>query len=127
MRNYAFFNNFDLKNYIRKYKAIIITIIGNDLIKLETTFSTKIISELDNIVPKDFYKVNRKLRNHIHYVDEIVPLSKKEEEKLDKYQNIYLNYLYEKIIKNIDINIDVECIAMTKAVQECRKKNMSFD
>lgn len=119
--------NFDLKNYLRKYKAIVISIIGNDLMCLKTPFSSKIITELDNILPGDFYRINRKLRNHIHYVEEILPLSIKEEEILDKYQTLYLNYVYENILKNIDIEIDRECIAMSKAVQECRSKNMSVE
>ena len=35
--------NFDLKNYLRKYKAIVIAIIGNDLMCLKTPFSTNLI------------------------------------------------------------------------------------
>lgn len=119
--------NFDLKNYFRKYKSIIICIIGKDLMSLNSSYSKKLISYLDNKLPNNFYSINRKLRDHIHYVEKIIPLSKSEEKMLDKLQNIYINFLYDNIIKNLNIDIDNECLAMTKAVKECQDKNMSVD
>lgn len=120
-------NIFDiyLPNYIRKLKAIIITIVGNDLIKAKTKFSTNICLELECIIEnKDFYKINRKLRNNCHYKN-ISNFSTEEIKVLDCYQKKYLDCINKCFNDSLFIDINEECINMTNFLKACSKKGLS--
>lgn len=87
---------------------------------------------------KDANKCDKLLNNKSIFLDVNVMCENKEAQcliinldwkicALDKFQKIYINFLYDNIIKNLNIDIDNECLAMTKAVKECQDKNMSVD
>lgn len=122
-------NIFDiyLTNYIRKLKAIVISIVGNDLIKLETNFTKYICKGLEELIDyKDFYKINRKLRNNCHYKD-ISNLSAEDIKILDIYQDKYLRFLDSNFKDNFFVDIDDECIRMTNFLKACREEGLSKD
>jgi len=114
-----------LPNYIRKLRAIIITIVGNDLVNLKTDFAKRICLELEELISnEDFYKINRKLRNNCHYKN-ISNLSTEEIKTLDFYQEKYLKYLNKQFNNNLFIDLNEECVVMTNFLKACRKKGLS--
>lgn len=118
-----FFIKFE--NYIRKIKALFIDIIGNDLMKMETSYSADLLKSInDNINEKNFFVLNRKLRNNVHYVQTTI-LSNDELKIVNKNQDIYINLLIDSFSRHIFIDIDSECIQMTNFTKECERKGLS--
>lgn len=116
---------FNLNRYIKKIKALIITIIGNDLQKMNTLFSKELLQEInDKITNQDFFKINRALRNNIHYSN-IRILNKNENEILDINQNIYLKIIENAMIENLYVDIDSECEQMTNFLRACSEQGLS--
>ena len=63
-------SNLEIKNYILKIKSLIIDILGNDILKLNTDFVKKIRLDIKKEIEDhnpDFFMINRKIRNNIHY------------------------------------------------------------
>lgn len=119
--------SFNAKDYLRKVKAVIINLLGKDLLEMKTEYSNSILSEFSNkILEPDFYKINRKARGNIHYA-KIINLSDVEKEILDKYQDEYLNILIESFDKNIKLVIDDETITLTGFLNECNAKGISIE
>lgn len=119
------FIDFSMNGYFRKYKASIIEIVGKELLEMETTFSTGVLQNLENnIQEKDFFQINRKLRNNLHYVS-TYNFSSDEINIIDKYQDIYLMTLIKAILSNINIDVDQECCTMTGFLEDCIKKGIS--
>lgn len=117
--------NFDLKKYLRKYKAIIIDIIGNDLMGLKSDFSNNILKRLElEVTEPNFYIINRKLRDNIHYTN-ISILNDEEIQMLDKFQDKYLNALATIMSNNITIDIGDDDILMTNFVKAFQEKGMT--
>lgn len=115
------------KDYLRKVKAILISILGKDLLEMETEYSNIILSELSNkILEPNFYKINRKARGNIHYA-KIINLSSREKEILDKYQDQYLNIIVKSFDKNIKIVIDDETVTLTGFLEDCKVKGISIE
>lgn len=115
----------DFKTFFRKYKAIIICIIGDELRNMDTLFAENIKDDIQNKVDnEDFWSVNRKLRNNIHYVKTEV-MTNEELEMIDRYQTVYIDVLKEHLEKNIYIDIDKECKTMTGFLKSCQDKGMS--
>ncbi|MDD4796087.1 MAG: hypothetical protein PHG03_06040 [Bacilli bacterium] len=116
--------NLEFKTYLRKYKSLIIDIIGNDLMKINTSNSKIIIDKINKkITNKNFYAVNRKLRNNVHYTN-ITSLTDDEIQILDYNQNNYLLIITSFFEKSINIDIDDESIMMTNFLKCCREKGM---
>lgn len=102
------------KNFIRKYKAIIIETLGNDLKNPKSNYLLTLCSKIDtDIKMNDFFKINRKLRDNVHY-DNIEKLSEREISCLNKYQNIYLKIMLDSFNENLYVKIDKEDINMTR-------------
>lgn len=118
---------FNFKNYIRKIKALIIVIVGNDLQKMNTKFSNKLLEQINcKITNKNFFVINRTLRNNVHYSKTTI-LNNNEIDILDENQDIYLSILYNAIIEEININIDNECKQMTLFLKECKLQGLTED
>lgn len=118
--------NLDFKNYIRKYKSIVICIVGDELLKMNTKFSNNILVEINHKVDKKFYSINRRMRDNIHY-SEISIFSKDEIDFLDKNQNIYLDIIYKHFVDNMNLDINDDDILMTNFLICCREKGLTHD
>lgn len=87
--------HFDSTIFMRKIKAIIMEMMWNDKQTDENnSIIDKIFEKNEKSIAGDFYHINRKCRNNLHYCDYNC-LSKKDNEILDKYQNKYLNNIIE--------------------------------
>lgn len=76
---------FDIKAFMRKYRAVVICIIGSELKAMHTEFAQGIQTELQNVIGNGtFWRINRKLRNNIHYQRTEV-LTESEIDTLDKF------------------------------------------
>ena len=117
--------NFDLKKYLRKYKAIIIDIIGKDLMGIKSDFSRNILKKLElKITEPNFYIINRKLRDNIHYTN-ISILNEEEIQILDKFQDKYLKELATVMSNNIAIDVSEDDIIMTNFIKAFQEKGMT--
>lgn len=116
---------FDIKAFIRKYKAAVICIIGSELDTMNTKFAQRIQAEIQSkIGDGTFQRINRKLRNNIHYQRTEV-LTDKEIDMLDKFQTVYYEIIINHFKENIFIDIDKECKTMTGFLKACQNKGMS--
>ena len=114
-----------LTKFFRKYKALIIEIIGEELKNMDTVFSNNIKSSLDaHITNKKFWTLNRTLRNNLHYV-KTQSLTQDELKVVDQYQPIYLSIINTHILKELNIKVDKECITMTNFLKACQRKGLS--
>lgn len=120
-------SNLEIKNYILKIKSLIIDILGNDILKLNTDFVKKIRLDIKKEIEDhnpDFFMINRKIRNNIHYSN-IETLQKKDMERLEKNQNKYLTIIMENFKSSISININSEVIMLTNFLKLCNKKGLT--
>ena len=116
---------FDIKAFIRKYKAVVICIIGSELKAMNTEFAQNIQTDIQSkIGDGPFWGVNRKLRNNIHYQRTEV-LTENEIDTLDKFQTVYFEIISNHFQKNTFIDIDKECKTMTGFTKACHEKGMS--
>ena len=116
---------FDIKAFIRKYKAVVICIICSELNAMNTEFAQNIQADIQSkIGDGPFWGINRKLRNNVHYQRTEI-LTKDEINMLDKYQEVYFEIIYDHFERCIFIDIDKECKTMTGFLKACRNKGMS--
>ena len=116
---------FDIKAFIRKYKAVVICIIGSELKAMNTEFAQNIQTDIQSkIGDGPFWGVNRKLRNNIHY-QRTEALTENEIDTLDKFQTVYFEIISSHFQKNTFIDIDKECKTMTGFTKACHEKGMS--
>lgn len=116
---------FDIKAFIRKYKAVVICIIGSELKAMNTVFAQNIQADIQSkIGDGPFWGMNRKLRNNIHYQRTEV-LTENEIDTLDKFQTVYFEIISSHFQKNTFIDIDKECKTMTGFTKACHEKGMS--
>lgn len=114
-----------LTKFFRKYKALIIEIIGEELKNMDTVFSNDIKSSLDtHITNEKFWTLNRALRNNLHYVKTQL-LTQDELKVVDQYQLIYLSIINTHILKELNVKVDKECLTMTNFLKACQKKGLS--
>ena len=115
---------FDIKAFMRKYRAVVICIIGSELKAMNTRFAQSIQADIQSkIGDGPFWGINRKLRNNIHYQRTEV-LTENEIEMLDKYQTVYFEIISYHFQKNTFIDIDKECKTMTGFLNACQNKGM---
>lgn len=116
---------FDIKAFIRKYKAVVICIIGSELKAMNTEFAQNIQTDIQSkIGDGPFWGMNRKLRNNIHYQRTEV-LTENEIDTLDKFQTVYFEIISSHFQKNTFIDIGKECKTMTGFTKACHEKGMS--
>lgn len=98
---------FDSKRFMIKTKAIIIEMLWNDKC---SNSSIKILEEIFKENAKEiddkFYTINRKCRNNLHYCD-YHNITKKENDILVKYQDIYINNIMTIFDKNIEYKFTI--------------------
>ncbi len=113
------------KKFFRKYKALIIEIIGAELKNLNTAFSNDLKKSIDSqITNNEFWALNRSLRNNLHY-EKTQSLTQDELNIIDEFQDIYLETINTHILNNLNIKIDKECITMTNFLKACQTKGLS--
>ncbi len=113
------------KNFFRKYKALIIEIIGAELKNLNTAFSNDLKKSINSqITNNKFWALNRSLRNNLHY-EKTQSLTQDEFNIIDEFQGIYLKTINTHILNNLNIKIDKECITMTNFLKACQTKGLS--
>ncbi len=117
----------DTCSFMRKWKAVIIEIIGNELKVLKSKFGDRIKTEIEQkIRDKTFFSLNRKLRNNLHYL-KTEKLSSQEIQIIDQYQNEYLRALESIILEQLNVQIDDECKEMTGFLIDCRERGLSAE
>lgn len=117
----------DISSFMRKWKAVIIEILGKELNRLNTGFGERIRLEIDRrIIDKSFFQYNRKLRNNAHYQKTDI-LSSEEISIVDRYQNIYLQTIESIILEQLNISIDEECRYMTSFAKDCSERGLSYE
>lgn len=117
----------DFHSFFRKWKAMIVEIIGKELSELKTDFSLNLQRKIDdNIVNKKFFQYNRKLRNNLHYTT-IEILSQKALELIDSGQKIYFDILTSSFENCLYIDVDKECRTMTGFLKACQDKELPPD
>lgn len=95
--------NFD--RFFKKFTALTICTIGEELMNLKSIFSAQIILELDKQIDKSFYPLNRQLRNNIHY-SEIKLLSNAELKQLNDWQSKYIDIVLTSFDNVLNINLE---------------------
>lgn len=114
-----------LEKFFRKYKALIIEIVGSELKNMDTEFCSNIKKSLQSAIQNNkFWSLNRSVRNNIHYVETKL-LTEEDLKIIDHYQPIYLSIINNYILDNLNIQIDKECITMTNFTKACQKKGMT--
>lgn len=109
------------KKFIRKIYAIEITMIGRDILNSNTEFMKKIKESIDKTISnqyEDFFVVNRKIRNNIHYlyVEEIDESYTKD---IVEIQNEYMKLVENYIINKMNFKIEQQDIIITKFFRKC--------
>lgn len=117
----------DLKAFFRKYKAMVIGILYEDLRVLNSKFSMALFDEIEKkISDKSFFPINRKIRDNIHY-SKVEMMSDNEIEIIDRYQDTYINIIKEHMLDELYIDIDEECLTMTGFLEEIHAKGISVE
>lgn len=117
----------DLSMSKLKYHSIIIDKIGEALMTLKTKFSKKILGKLNEIIIEpSFYRINRKLRNNIHYTS-ISKFTESEKAILLAYQTLYLETIIDFIEKELNLDIDRQVISMTEYLQNIKVDGINKD
>lgn len=115
----------DISSFMRKWKAVIIEVLGQELNGLNTGFGDRIKSEIGQVIDESFFPNNRKLRNNSHY-QKTEAISSEEISIIDRYQNTYLQTLESIILEQLDISIDEECRYMTAFTKDCSERGLSY-
>lgn len=113
------------KKFFRKYKALVIDIVGKEIKNMDTEFSCAIKEAIQRKIDNNkFWKLNRTIRNNLHYVETKL-LAKEDLAIVDHYQQIYLGIINDYILDNLNIHISKECIDMTNFLKACQEKGMT--
>ena len=116
----------DSDNFINKLNALEITVLGNDIQTNNTTYINKLKDNLDKTIlnrSSKFYKLNRILRNNIHY-SKIEKLTTSEYSEIEDLQTLYLNYVYNSMVRNIFFKLDKNDKTMNDFFTYCRNNNI---
>ena len=115
----------DIKSFFRKYRAVVINVIGEELKYFNSYFAQSMQNDIEMLITdKSFWSLNRKLRNNIHYV-ETETLTEEEISIVDMYQHVYMDIIEKHVKEHIYIEIDEECKTMTGFLKECMDKKIS--
>ncbi len=86
---------FDYKVFLTKCKAVLIEMVYNDWKNNKSiTVLGEVYKQNQGVIPTEFYSLNRKIRNNIHYSDYHY-LTDDEFKLIQKYQNIYLKNIID--------------------------------
>ncbi|MCI9434898.1 MAG: hypothetical protein HFI86_06490 [Bacilli bacterium] len=97
---------FSFDKFLLKVKATVIEILWNDNKNNNISFLEEILNSYPKEISENFFYINRKCRNNIHY-GFYNDISNAEYSILKNMQNIYLNYVINEFDKrlNLDFNI----------------------
>ena len=98
----------DFYNFLLKAKATIIDLLWNDRKNNENSlpFLNKVLNNYPKEICSNFFTINRKCRDNIHYGFHNV-LADNEIAILKKYQDIYLKYIISEFEKELNIKFGV--------------------
>ncbi len=98
-------------NYLLKVKATIIEMIWNDYNqnKEKLLFLKDVLNNYPKDISEDFFKINRKCRDNIHY-GYYHDITQGEIAILDKYQEMYISYVIKEFDKEIEFKCDLSYI-----------------
>lgn len=115
----------DTSRFFRKYRALVIEILGQQFKEPHTEFTSKIIEALEQkIDDKSFFRLSRALRNNLHYETTNI-LTHEETELVDRYQNVYLATIIELFSACLNVDINKECLQVTAYFKACMDRGMS--
>lgn len=115
----------DTAKFFRKYKAIVIEILGLQFRQEPTTFTSEIMNDLSVLITDaSFYSLNRAIRNNLHYETNHI-LSAEELSIVDRYQNVYLGTVAQHFNSCLTIDIDKGCRRATNYFKACLDKGWS--
>ena len=115
----------DTAKFFRKYKAIVIEILGLQFRQESTTFTSEIMNDLSSLIADaSFYRLNRAIRNNLHYETNHI-LSAEELSIVDRYQNVYLGTVAQHFNSCLTIDIDKGCRRATNYFKACLDKGWS--
>lgn len=104
---------FGLQSFFRKYKSLVIDMLGKDLQQPTTYYLSDLKSAIDEQIIGSFFPLNRKQRDNCHYT-KISTFTLEEQKCLDKYQNKYLNLVLKSFCDVMYIKVDEKDIRATK-------------
>lgn len=117
----------DLSDSLYKYFAINIEKIGQELMKMKTHFSIELLHTINNeITDLDFYPLNRKLRNNIHY-KEISEISITDFDSIKTNQYIFINTCIDYIKTYLNIDLNEEVLLMTQYTSIASENSIPFE
>lgn len=97
--------NINMLYSVMKLKAMLIGVFGDAIFELETPIVQSIKREIeDSFGGSDVFKLNRRLRNNLHY-NSVEKLSDTELERLDVFQRKYMKIVLNTFKKNIKFKI----------------------
>lgn len=118
-------NLVDIAKFFRKYKAIVIEILGLQFRQESTPFTSEIMSKLSALITESsFYSLNRAIRNNLHYETNHI-LSTEELNIVDHYQDVYLGTVIQYFNSYLTIDIDKRCRKATNYFKACMDKGWS--
>ena len=97
--------SFDSNRFLIKLKAEVIEKIWTNYNENHITVLKKVFEINQRTINKDFYSINRKCRNNLHY-KKYSNLTKEEYSILNKYQNIYLKNVLDAFENEISYKFD---------------------
>ncbi|MCI9110686.1 MAG: hypothetical protein HFH47_02595 [Bacilli bacterium] len=116
---------FNSENFFIKTKAIIIEIFWNDK-RENNSVLRKLFSLNEKTIDKQFYALNRKCRNNLHYQN-YNPINKKEMIIVKHNQEIYLNNVLSLFTSYLTYNFNVSYwfwISLGKLLKHPKNKNI---
>lgn len=115
----------DMNLFFQKYRALIITILGDELRQLNTPFANLIKTEIASIITDaNFFSLNRKLRNNLHYETTNL-LLESELNIIQQNQMLYLSVFEKRFRACLHVDIDKECKTMTGFSNAVRSSGMT--
>lgn len=93
-------------SFLIKVKAELIELLWNDKCNNDIPFLDKIIDNYPKEINSEFFSINRKCRDNIHYgfYNELV---NEELNILNKYQDLYLEYVIKKFEEQLKIKFGI--------------------
>lgn len=117
----------DTARFFRKYKALVIELLGAQFKEPPTDFTIGIRKDIETeVVDSSFFRLNRSVRNNLHYETTHI-LSNEEVALVDHYQSIYLNVIIRHFSSRLVVKIDKECQQVTAYFKACMDKGMTPD
>lgn len=113
--------NIQTQKCIDKLCAVEIELIGNQIKDINTDFTNHLSNKIDEIVLNknvDFFKLNRKIRNNIHY-SKIEKIEEELYENISNIQEVYIRQVLETFENELFFELDEEDTNINNFFQYC--------